>query len=62
MPPTTLNSEEPLNRRLLAAIQGNPRPPTANTAKLMATALHKTFPSLVMSPLSTLRPKKASIT
>ena len=41
---------------------GQSKAPDGEYRKATDTALHKTFPSLVMSPLSTLRPKKASIT
>ena len=51
----------PLNRRLLADIQDNPKHPTVNTVRPMAMDPHRTSPSLVMSLLSTLKLKKASI-
>ena len=47
-------------RESLADIQDNPKLPTVNTVRPMAMDPHRTSPSLVMSPLSTLKPKKAS--
>ena len=51
----------PLNRRLLADTQDSPRHPMVSTVRQTATDPRRMSPSLVMSPLSILRPKKASI-